>query len=153
MLAFSCYGPDTLIELRQAWRSVDEFPHVNDFPDMHDIGDGLLAAGFSEPVMDVERLTLEYPDVMSLLRELKGTGASNVATQRHRGLTGKSRLGAMLQAYEEFARNGLYPASYEVIFGVSFAPAEGQPLRSSDGDIATFSIDALRSGAKNRGSG
>ena len=79
MLVFTCFGPDTLHELKQAWRAVDDLPHVNDYPDMHDIGDELLAAGFREPVMDAERLTLEYPDVMSLMRELKGIGAHNVA--------------------------------------------------------------------------
>jgi len=145
MLVFTCYGPDTLSELRQAWQAVDDFPHVHDFPDMHDIGDMLLATGFSEPVMDVERLTLEYRDVMSLLRELKGSGAQNAATLRFRALTGRSRLLKMQQKYEQFRCNDRYPASYEIIFGASFAPAEGQPVRSPEGEIATFSIDALRS--------
>ncbi len=144
MLVFTCYGPDTLYELKQAWQTIDELPHVNDFPDMHDIGDGLIAAGFREPVMDVERLTLEYPDVLALMRELKGSGAHNVAAHRFRGLTGKSRLQEMQQAYEQFRRNDRYPASYEVIYGAAFAPAEGQPVRTPDGEIATFSVDALR---------
>jgi malonyl-CoA O-methyltransferase len=144
MLVFTCYGPDTLYELRQAWRSVDEQPHVHDFPDMHDIGDELMSAGFREPVMDVERMTLEYPDVMALMRELKASGAHNTAMQRRRVLTGKSRLRAMQQAYEQFRRNDRYPASYEIIYGAAFAPAEGQPVRTTDGDVATFSIDALR---------
>jgi len=144
MLVFTCYGPDTLYELKQAWRVIDELQHVNDFPDMHDIGDGLMAAGFREPVMDAERLTLEYRDVLTLMRELKGSGAHNVATHRFRGLTGKSRLQGMQQAYEQFRNNDRYPASYEVIYGAAFAPAEGQPVRSAEGEVATFSIDALR---------
>ncbi len=150
MLVFTCFGPDTLYELKQAWRAVDNLPHVNDYPDMHDIGDELLAAGFSEPVMDAERLTLEYPDVMSLMRELKGLGAHNVASQRLHGLTGKTRLKTMLQAYEPFRRDNRYPASYEVIYGTAFAPAEGQPVKTPDGDVATFSIDALRTRSKKR---
>ena len=144
MLIFTCFGPDTLSELKQAWRAVDDLPHVNDYPDMHDIGDELLAAGYREPVMDAERLTLEYPDVMSLMRELKGIGAHNVASQRLHGLTGKSRLQGMLQAYEQFRNDDRYPASYEVIYGTAFAPEEGQPVKTPDGDVATFSIDALR---------
>lgn len=149
MLVFTCFGPDTLFELKQSWRVVDELPHVNDFPDMHDIGDELLAAGFREPVMDAERLTLEYPDVMSLMRELKGIGAHNVASQRQHSLTGKSRLRTMLQAYEQFRRGDRYPASYEVIYGTAFAPAEGQPVKTPDGDVATFSVDALRTRSSN----
>lgn len=143
MLVFTCYGPDTLNELKGAWRAVDELPHVNDFPDMHDIGDELMRAGFREPVMDVERMTLDYPDVMALMRELKGSGAHNVATHRRRGLTGKSRLRDMQRAYESYCHNGRYPASYEIIYGAAFAPAEGQPVRTADGDVATFSVDAL----------
>ncbi len=151
MLIFSCYGPDTLHELKQAWRSMDDWPHVNDYPDMHDIGDELLAAGYREPVMDAERLTLEYPDVMSLMRELKGMGAHNVASQRFRGLTGKARLNGVMQAYEQFRRGGRYPASYEVVYGTAFAPAEGQPMKTPDGDVATFSVEALRSRSRNTG--
>jgi len=144
MLVFTCFGPDTLHELKQAWRAVDDLPHVNDFPDMHDIGDELLSAGFREPVMDTERLTLEYPDVMTLMRDLKGIGAHNVASKRLNGLTGKTRLQGMLQAYEPFRRNDRYPASYEIIYGTAFAPAEGQPVKTAEGDVATFSIEALR---------
>jgi malonyl-CoA O-methyltransferase len=149
MLVFTCFGPDTLFELKQSWRAVDDLPHVNDYPDMHDIGDELLAAGFREPVMDAERLTLEYPDVMSLMRELKGIGAHNVASQRQHSLTGKSRIKAMLQAYEQFRRGDRYPASYEVIYGTAFAPAEGQPVKTPEGDVATFSVDALRTRSSN----
>ena len=144
MLVFTCFGPDTLHELKQSWRAVDDLPHVNDYPDMHDIGDELLAAGFREPVMDAERLTLEYPDVMSLMRELKGIGAHNVASERLNGQTGKSRLERMLQAYEQFRRGDRYPASYEIIYGTAFAPRDGQPVKTSEGDVATFSIEALR---------
>ena len=150
MLVFTCFGPDTLHELKQAWRAVDDLPHVNDYPDMHNVGDELLRAGYREPVMDVERLTLEYPDVMSLMRELKGLGAHNVASQRLHGLTGKSSLKGMLQAYEQFRRDDRYPASYEVIYGTAFAPTDGQPVKTPQGDVATFSVDALRTRTRKR---
>jgi malonyl-CoA O-methyltransferase len=150
MLIFTCFGPDTLYELKQAWRAVDDLPHVNDYPDMHDIGDELLAAGFREPVMDVERLTLEYPDVLSLMRELKGIGAHNVASRRSLGLTGKGRLQGVLQAYEPFRRENRYPASYEIIYGTAFAPRDGQPVKTATGDVATFSVDALRTQSRRR---
>jgi malonyl-CoA O-methyltransferase len=151
MLVFTCYGPDTLFELKQAWRAVDDRPHVNDHPDMHNIGDELLTAGYREPVMDAERLTLEYRDVYSLMQDIKGIGSHNVATLRSRGLMGKKRLKTMLNAYEEFRRNDRYPASYEVIYGAAFAPAEGQPMKTPDGDVATFSVDALRQRSRGRG--
>jgi malonyl-CoA O-methyltransferase len=144
MLVFSCYGPDTLYELKQAWQAVDALQHVNDHPDMHDVGDELLVAGFREPVMDAERLTLEYPDVLSLMRELKGLGEHNVAIDRFKGLTGRKRMDGLFNAYEQFRQSDRYPASFEIIYGAAFAPAEGQPVKTPQGDVATFSVDALR---------
>ncbi|MGD9265581.1 MAG: malonyl-ACP O-methyltransferase BioC [Lysobacterales bacterium] len=145
MLVFTCYGPDTLVELKAAWRSVDEGARVHEFPDMHDIGDALVSAGFREPVMDMEPLALDYPDALSLLLELRATGQVNVAAGRSRGLLGRAKFERMLTAFEQFRKGGRYPASFEIIYGTAFAPEEGQPVRTSAGDVATFSVDALRS--------
>jgi malonyl-CoA O-methyltransferase len=96
---------------------------------MHDVGDGLLRAGLAEPVMDVERFTLTYADVFGLMRDLKAIGAHNAAASRPRGLTGRARLAAMQSAYEARRRDGLLPATYEVVFGQAWGPA-GAPQRS-----------------------
>ncbi len=111
---------------------------------MHDIGDMMMAAGFREPVMDMEMFTLEYRDVRALMRELKAIGAHNAAARRHAGLTGKSAFRRFVTAYEEFRRHGRLPASYEVVYGAAFGPAEGQPFRTAAGETAVFSVDALR---------
>jgi malonyl-CoA O-methyltransferase len=50
LFTFTTFGPDTLVELRVAWRAADEDSHVHPFTDMHDLGDGLVRAGFAEPV-------------------------------------------------------------------------------------------------------
>lgn len=117
-LLFSTLGPDTLIELRHGWRAVDGHNHVNAFFDMHDIGDALIRAGLAEPVLDAERLTLTYPAVDRLLRDLKTLGAGNVTAGRARGLTGKGRLRALCAAYEQTRRaDGLLPVTCEVVYG------------------------------------
>lgn len=126
LLMFSTFGPDTLMELRHAWSQADDHTHVSGFLDMHDIGDALMRARFAEPVMDVDRLTLTYSAVDDLMRDLKVLGAHNVATGRHRGLTGKARMAAMREGYEAFRRDGLLPASYEVVYGHAWAPAQKQ---------------------------
>jgi malonyl-CoA O-methyltransferase len=126
MLLFSTFGPDTLMELRASWAAVDGGSHVSPFWDMHDIGDAMLQAGLTEPVVDVDRLQLTYADVPALMRDLKTLGAHNVTRDRQRGLTGKGRLGAMLQAYERFRHEGRLPASYEVVYGHAWAPAQRQ---------------------------
>ena len=75
---FSTFGPDTLKELRQAFRQVDDYSHVNRFTDMHDIGDMLVHNGFATPVMDMEYITLTYDEVIGVMRDLKAIGAHNV---------------------------------------------------------------------------
>lgn len=129
LLTFTTFGPDTLTELRDAWARADGHRHVSDFADMHDLGDGLVRAGLAEPVLDVERFTLTYPDVFGLMRDLKAIGARNAATRRPRGLTGRARLAAMQSAYESRRRDGVLPATYEVVFGQAWGPA-GEPRRS-----------------------
>ncbi|MGH8378717.1 MAG: malonyl-ACP O-methyltransferase BioC, partial [Gammaproteobacteria bacterium] len=123
LLLFTTFGPDTLKELRAAWRNVDAFNHVNRFTDMHDIGDALIRAGFVEPVMDVEHLTLTYDDVRSLMTDLKSIGAHNVTAGRPRGLAGRERLRKLAAAYEPFRRDGRLPATYEVVYGTAWTPA------------------------------
>jgi malonyl-CoA O-methyltransferase len=124
LLLFTTLGPDTLRELRDSWRSVDAYSHVNGFLDMHDVGDGLLKTRFSDPVMDVERLTLTYPDLWKLMRELKHIGAHNVTAGRARGLTGKAHMQRLVEAYERYRRDGVLPASYEVVHGHAWATSD-----------------------------
>jgi len=136
---FSTFGPDTLKELRSSWSEVDNHIHVNQFIDMHDIGDAMLRAQLSQPVMDVETLTMTYPDVFELMRELKDIGAHNVADDRVRGLTGRARMQALQTAYEKWRHDGVLPASYEVVYGHCWAPDDKQSTQA-------VSIDSLRSG-------
>lgn len=123
LLLFSSFGPDTLKELRAAWREVDDFNHVNRFIDMHDVGDALIRAGFVEPVMDVENLTLTYANVQALAQDLKAIGAHNVTAGRPRGLGGRQRAGKLAAAYERFRQDGRLPATYEVVYGTAWTPA------------------------------
>lgn len=118
LLMFSSLGPDTLRELRQSFAQVDSLPHVNQFIDMHDIGDALVRTGFVTPVMDMEVITITYQDLKLLLQDLKAIGAHNVAQGRARGMMGKRAWQTLQAAYEAFRRaDGLLPASYEVIYG------------------------------------
>lgn len=135
LLIFTTFGPDTLKELRAAWRAADSAVHVHDFPDMHDLGDALVRARFADPVMDIDHLTLTYAEVSGLLRDLKAIGAHNAATNRHAGLTGKRRYARFRQAYENFrGADDRLPASYEVVHGHAWAPdisGEGQETRGA----------------------
>lgn len=120
LFMFSTFGPDTLKELRAA--SHNNATHVSRFIDMHDIGDALTRNGFNAPVLDVERYTLTYDEVRSVMQDLKSIGAHNATQGRGRGLTGKSFLKNLSAQYEQFRINGKLPATFEVIYGHAWTP-------------------------------
>src|SRR5579862_693866 len=90
--AFSTFGTDTLHELRSAFRAVDGYNHVNHFPDVQEVGDAMLRAGLTEPVLDVDHLEVGYGSALELMRDLKAIGAHNVTAGRPRALGGRARL-------------------------------------------------------------
>ena len=130
---FASFGPDTLHELREAWAAVDQHTHVNRFIDMHDLGDAMMRAGMVEPVLDVERFTLTYPDALTLMKELKAIGAHNVTSGRRTGLTGKGSIKRMTAIYEQQRREGVLPASYEVVYGQAWG--NDKPHRTHEGEV------------------
>jgi malonyl-CoA O-methyltransferase len=118
LLLFSTLGPDTLQELRYCWSKIDNNPHVNIFLDMHHVGDLLLQLKFNDPVMDMEYISASYKDVISMMRDLQHIGATNALKDRHKGLTGKTRLHQLEEHYQAFAtEDGRLPMTYEVIYG------------------------------------
>lgn len=126
LLMFSTLGPDTLAELRAAAGEA----RVHRFADMHDLGDMLVAAGFADPVMDMERLRIEYASGSALLDDLRASGQTHAATGRARGLAGagfRARLEAQLAAR---APQGKVAASFEVVYGHAWKAA---PKRAADG--------------------
>jgi malonyl-CoA O-methyltransferase len=121
LFIFASFGPDTLKELRAASAGVDGHQHVNRFIDMHDVGDALVHAGFSNPVMEMEQITLTYADLAALLRDLKAIGAHTVLEGRREGLMGKSAWRKLLLNYETFRQADRLPATYEVVYGHAWA--------------------------------
>jgi len=121
-LAFTSLGPGSLQELRTAWTQVDNTSHVHPLVDMHDLGDALLACGFSEPVLDVDLLTLTYAEPKGLVADLRALGGTNVLADRRRTLTAPGRWARFAQAYARLpAEDDRLPATWEVIFAVAWA--------------------------------
>jgi malonyl-CoA O-methyltransferase len=120
LLMFSTLGPDTLKELRVAAGA----DRVHAFYDMHDVGDMLVAAGFSAPVMDMEMLTIAYPAADGLLNDLRASGQTSARADRPRGLTGK--------AFAARLRRALSPsATFEVVYGHAWK-REARPENAGD---------------------
>jgi len=118
LLMLSTLGPDTLKELRAAAGDA----RVHRFADMHDVGDWLLAAGFSAPVMDMEALTLEYRGLPALLADLRASGQTSARADRPRGLAGKHLHATLAPAGSR--------ATFEVVYGHAW---KGAPRKSADG--------------------
>jgi malonyl-CoA O-methyltransferase len=122
---FATLGPDSLQEVRAAFAAVDTLIHVHGAFDMHDLGDLVLAAGLAEPVLDVDRLKVTYADTGALMRDLRATGAINVAGGRRRTLTGRQRWGGfeaeLQQGQERFA------VTVELILGQAWGRGPGRP--------------------------
>ena len=117
VFAFATLGPDSLQEIRRAWRSIDDEQHVIPFPDMHNLGDGLVNAGLADPVLDVDRLAVSYSHPKDLLRDLTATAARNSLQERRRQLTGKRRFDAMLAALASNEDTGRIVLDLELVFG------------------------------------
>lgn len=137
LFAFATLGPDSLLELRDAWRAVDDGVHVKQFADMHDIGDALIRAGLRDPVLDVDRLTVGYRDSDALFRDITATGARNSLQHRARGLAGRHRFRALADALFGTRRNGGATLSFELIYGhcwggTSRGAGDGVPIDATN---------------------
>lgn len=121
---FSCLGPDTLQELRGLYQSLGWPAPSHEFTDMHDWGDMLAAAGFAEPVMDMERITLTFETPQRLLEELRGLGR-NLHLQRFAGLRGRQWRDQLHQALA----GAPLQLTFEVIYGHAFKPQARLDMR------------------------
>ncbi len=122
-LMFSCLGPDTVLELRHAFRSRGWGPPAHPLTDMHDWGDLLVSTGFAEPVMDMERITLSFATPERALQELRGLGR-NLHPLRFQGLRGRDWHNELLQSLEALRQpHGSIELTFEVIYGHAFKPA------------------------------
>jgi malonyl-CoA O-methyltransferase len=131
LLMFSTLGPDSLKELRAAAGAT----RVHEFIDMHDLGDMLVEAGFSAPVMDMEMLTMTYERGDALLDDLRLSGQTSRRRDRPRGLASRRWL--------EKTRSALgRAASFEVIYGHAW---KGAPRKLADGrEVVQFHPASLR---------
>jgi malonyl-CoA O-methyltransferase len=125
---FSCLGPDTLRELRALYARLGWPPPAQDFTDLHDWGDWLVTAGFVEPVMDMERITLTFPNAARLLAELRGLGR-NLHPARFAGLRARAwrerlyaELESGLRVHPGAGKNESLALTFEVIYGHALAP-------------------------------
>ncbi|WP_407275701.1 malonyl-ACP O-methyltransferase BioC [Halothiobacillus sp. DCM-1] len=138
---FTTLGPQTLRECRLAWRSVDHAAHINQFTDLHEVGDALVSACFADPVIDQEQLTAHYSSADALLAELRAVGVGNSLTTRPRGLTGRKAWQAFMAALSAQAEPQGVPLTYEVIYGLGWGAGISPLLGSAPLRVESVSND------------
>ncbi len=143
LLLFSTFGPETLSELRDAYLMAGVTPPLSPFAAIQQVGDAMLAAGFKDPVLDRDRYTLTYPDLRTLMHELRAIGAGDARHDRPRGLGGRARLQQVTANYESQRRDGVLPSTWEVITAQAWGPAPGAPRRDGGADLASFPADRI----------
>lgn len=138
LLMFSCFGPDTLRELRAAAAGALTHARPMPFVDMHDFGDMLVASGFATPVMDVETLTLTFGTPRELIAEVRSLGA-NPRSDRWpalpSGRQARRLLDALAARRDAAGRIGL---TFEIAYGHAWKPQVRTP------GSRVISVDALR---------
>lgn len=139
VFAFATFGPDSLSEIRTAWRSIDEDWHVNAYPDMHDIGDALVRAGLRDPVLDVDHLTVTYRDTDALYRDLTNAGARNCLRGRRKGLTGKNRFHRMDTLLAANMTDDVLTLRLELVYGHAWGGGPRLPENEFHVDPALIS--------------
>jgi malonyl-CoA O-methyltransferase len=153
LLLVSTFGPETLIELREAFAAADAAPHVSPFASIARFGDALVQAGFRDPVLDRDLFVHGHRDLPELMRELRTLGATNALQARRHTLTGRARFAAAAAAYERLRRNdvpgsqpgqALLPATWEAIYAQAWAPQAGAPIREAGMEIAAVPVSEIR---------
>ena len=151
-LMFSCLGPDTLGQLRRVYAQQGWPLPSHDFTDMHDWGDMLVGAGFAEPIMDMERITLSYSSPQSLLDELRQLGR-NLNVYRFPGLRGRGWKARWIDAVRAGLAtpggDGRLSLTFEVVYGHAFKPKP----RLAVAPQTSISLDEMRAALRRPRSG
>jgi SAM-dependent methyltransferase len=150
LLLAAMLGGETLIDLRAALIEADlvesggAFPRVSPVADLRDAGMLLQRAGFELPVIDGDTISVTYPDVLALMRDLRGMGETNAVVERQRSL---ARRGLLARAAARYPRqsDGRIEAGFQVIFLTGWAPHASQPKPLRPGSATTRLADALDS--------
>ncbi|WP_424193711.1 methyltransferase domain-containing protein [Ampullimonas aquatilis] len=140
LVMLSCFGPDTLKELRSAYAQLGRAERINPFVDMHDWGDLLVEAGFGTPVMDMEKIIVTYDDASKLLADVRLLGAATLPDAQA-GLKGRGYQKKLLATLESQRNtNGKLTLTYEILYGHAW---KAEPRRTSRGE-AIVKFEKLR---------
>jgi SAM-dependent methyltransferase len=134
LLLASLLGGETLGELRACLIDAEmaeeggASPRVSPFADVRAAGQLLQRAGFAEPVVDVDTMTVTYAEPLGLLMDLRGMGEGNATLARRKGFTRRATLLGALDLYRRrFQRgDGRVPATFQLLTLTAWAPGDSR---------------------------
>jgi SAM-dependent methyltransferase len=146
------FGGETLHELRLAFTAAEAAalggasPRVAPFADMRDLGGLLQRAGFTLPVVDVERTTVCYSEPIRLMADLRAFGETNVLVQRRPNFLSRRLLAAVMSEYSQRFSDGRgrVSATFDIIYLIGWAPDDSQPKPLRPGSAKTRLSDILK---------
>ncbi len=153
LLMAAIVGGDTLTELRQALTIAESeslggaSPRVAPFVDVRALGGLAQRAGLALPVVDLDRATVRYGDILGLMNDLRAFGAANALNDRSRRPLRREVLARAAAVYSErFADpDGRLRATFDTLWLSAWAPHESQPKPLKPGSATTRLADALKS--------
>ena len=121
-------GGDTLPLLRAAMRAADEVagaatPHVHPRIEPAGLSGLLTAAGFSMPVVDVDRVEVTYRSFWDLVRDLRAMGATNILSVRSRRPLSRSSVVAAEHRFATTAHDGRSTETFELLHFAAWTPS------------------------------
>lgn len=133
------FGEDTLINLRRALYTAETevtggvAPRIAPAAVIQDYGAALQRAGFSLPVIDIDKVSVSYKEPFGLLQDLRGMGETNVLKQKSPPL----RRDVLTRAMSLFAKSGGHE-QFEIVYLTGWAPhqSQQQPLRPGSAQMS-----------------
>jgi len=119
IFAFSCLLEGSLWQLKKAWRTVDEFEHINRFPTMAELDRAVDGARLNRKIRLSRPQTNWYPDIRAAFASLRGVGANTVLGNQRKGLMGRRTFQKLTDAFDQFGDNSGLPMTYQIYYGVT----------------------------------
>lgn len=144
------FGGSTLQELRAVLAEAETrvtgglSPRVLPMADLRDLGGLLQRAGLALPVADSRKWTVRYPNLTTLVRDLRGMGETNALANRHRVIPPRALFQTAEELYRRhFSDDGYLLATFEIVFLTGWAPHASQPQPLRPGSAQSRLSDAL----------
>ena len=141
LLLAALFGGTTLGELHTALIEAElaeeggVSPRISPTIDLADAAALLQRAGFAMPVADADTLTVTYPDMLALMRDLRGMGETNALSARRRTVSRRATLARAAAIYQQRCglADGRIPATFEILFLTGWAPDESAEAAQTGG--------------------